>query len=63
MAEIKSAELDRQLPQAPEIERVVLSSMLLEKEAIGTAIEMISEECFYKPVNAALAHAGALSVC
>ena len=40
-------------PQAPEIERAVLSAMLLEREAIGKAIEMISDDtCFYKPEHA-----------
>ena len=40
-------------PQAPDIERAILGAMLLEKEAVGIAIEMLSREqdCFYKPVH------------
>ncbi|MFA6470460.1 MAG: replicative DNA helicase [Candidatus Latescibacterota bacterium] len=43
-------------PQAPEIERAVLGAMLLEKEAIGIAVEVIGkdEDCFYKPAHAAI---------
>ncbi len=43
-------------PQAPDMERAVLSAMLFEREAIGIAIETIgkAEDCFYKPANALL---------
>lgn len=43
-------------PQATEIERAVLGAMLLEKEAIGIAVEVIGkdEDCFYKPAHAAI---------
>ena len=45
--------IDHVPPQAPDIERAILGAMLLEKEAIGIAIEMLSREqdCFYKPVH------------
>ena len=52
MAEKNSSQLDRLPPQAPDIERAVLGAMLLENDAIGTAIELISDDTFYKPVNA-----------
>ena len=45
--------IDRDPPQSPDIERAVLGAMLLETQAIGSAIEMISgdEGCFYKPAH------------
>ncbi len=40
-------------PQAPDVERAVLSAMLFEREAIDIASESIGKvECFYKPANA-----------
>ncbi len=48
MAEKGSALTGANPPQAPEIERAVLGAMLLEKEAIGIAVEVIGkeEDCF-----------------
>ncbi len=54
MAEKNIGGLDRPPPQVPEIERAVLSEMFFEKEAIGIAIEMITEDCFYKPEYAVI---------
>jgi len=50
----KDASLGSTPPQAPEIERAVLGAMLFEREAIGTAIEIIgqTDDCFYKPSHA-----------
>lgn len=42
------------IPQAQEIERAVLGAMLLETSAIETAIELLTPESFYSPVNAIL---------
>jgi len=39
-------------PQALEVEQSVLGAMLLDKEAIGRAIEVIDDTCFYKPAHA-----------
>jgi len=38
-------------PQSPDIERAVLGAMLIDTDAIGRAIELITPEIFYKPVN------------
>ncbi|MFC1693035.1 replicative DNA helicase [Candidatus Latescibacterota bacterium] len=54
MAEKKSAGLDRLPPQSPDIERAVLSAMLLDKDAIGLAIEMGVGDSFYRPEHAAI---------
>jgi len=35
-------------PQAVEAEQSVLGSMLLSKEAIGKAVELLDESCFYR---------------
>ncbi len=45
--------IDREHPQAPDIERAVLGAMLLEQSAIGITIEMLSkeQEYFYKPAH------------
>lgn len=45
--------IDKVPPQTPDIERAVLGAMLLEHEAIGIAVEMLSKETdgFYKPAN------------
>jgi len=44
---------DRDHPQVPDIERAVLGAMLLDKEAIGIASEILAREddCFYKPAH------------
>ncbi|HUT63009.1 MAG TPA: replicative DNA helicase [Anaerolineae bacterium] len=46
--------MDRVLPQSPDIERAVLGAMLLEKKAIGTAIEIKLDDCFYKPAHSVI---------
>lgn len=38
-------------PQAVDVEMAVLGSMLLEKEAIAKAIEVLDETAFYKPAH------------
>lgn len=38
-------------PQAPDIERAVLGAMLIDTNAIGRAIMIVTPEIFYKPVN------------
>ena len=38
-------------PQALEVEQSVLGAMLLDREAIGRAIEVIDDSCFYKPAH------------
>lgn len=45
---------DKNPPQSPDIERAVLGAMLLDKEAIGTAVEVLSRDhdYFYKPAHA-----------
>jgi replicative DNA helicase len=50
MAE-KSASADRVPPQAQEVEQAVLGAMLLDREAIGKAIELLDESCFYNPAH------------
>ncbi|MGB2698117.1 MAG: replicative DNA helicase [Candidatus Zixiibacteriota bacterium] len=50
MAE-KSAPTDRVPPQAQEVEQAVLGAMLLDREAIGNAIELLDESCFYSPAH------------
>lgn len=44
---------EKNVPQSPDIERAVLGAMLFDKEAIGSAIEVLSRErnCFYRPAN------------
>jgi replicative DNA helicase len=39
-------------PQALDVEQSVLGAMLLDREAIGRAIEVIDDTCFYKPAHA-----------
>ena len=51
MAERPTGNLDRTPPQAPDIERAVLGAMLIDTDAIGRAIELVTPEIFYKPVN------------
>jgi replicative DNA helicase len=38
-------------PQAVDVEKSVLGAMLLEKEAVGLAIEMIDETIFYRDIH------------
>jgi replicative DNA helicase len=42
---------ERVPPQAIEVEQAVLGAMLLDREAIGKAIEIIDEECFYREAH------------
>ncbi|MEK6565500.1 MAG: DnaB-like helicase N-terminal domain-containing protein, partial [Bacteroidota bacterium] len=41
-------------PQAVDIEMAVLGAMLLEKEAIGKAFEVLNENVFYKPAHTSI---------
>lgn len=43
---------DRLPPQVVEVEQAVLGAMLLDKEAIGKAVEVLDESCFYKSSHA-----------
>lgn len=43
---------DRVPPQVVEVEQAVLGAMLLDKEAIGKAVEVLDESCFYKSSHA-----------
>lgn len=38
-------------PQAPEIEEAVIGAMLLEKNAVNDAIDILQPESFYKPAH------------
>lgn len=38
-------------PQAVDVEQAVLGAMLLDKEAIAKAIELLDESCFYKDTH------------
>jgi len=38
-------------PQAMDVEAAVLSAMLLEKEAIAKAVEVLDDSAFYKPAH------------
>ncbi len=51
MATTQQQLLEKVPPQSPEAEIAVLGSMLLEREAIGKAIELIDESAFYKESN------------
>lgn len=42
---------ERVPPQAVEVEMAVLGAMMLEKEAIGKALEYLDEACFYKDAH------------
>ncbi len=49
MADRKNSSQSARIPpQAIEVEQAVLGSMLLQKEAIGKAIEIIDKDCFYR---------------
>jgi len=52
MAEPTSKTSERVPPQSPEAEAAVLGSMLLEKEAIPRAIELLTKDAFYVGANA-----------
>jgi replicative DNA helicase len=43
-----SSQPERIPPQATEVEQAVLGAMLLQKEAIGKAVEIIDRDCFYR---------------
>jgi replicative DNA helicase len=45
----KVTSAERVPPQAQEVEQAVLGAMLLDREAIGRAIELLDESCFYSP--------------
>ena len=47
----RSIPIDRVPPQAQEVEQAVLGAMLLDREAIGKAIELLDESCFYSPAH------------
>lgn len=42
---------DRIPPQAIDVERAILGAMLLEKEAIAKAIELLDADCFYRDAH------------
>lgn len=44
-------ETERVPPQAQEVEQAVMGAMLLDREAIGKAIELLDESCFYNPAH------------
>ncbi len=49
MANRKSSSPSEKVPpQAVEVEQAVLGAMLLDKEAIGKALEIIDKDCFYR---------------
>lgn len=43
--------LERTPPQAVDVEQSVLGAMLMEKDAIGTAIEILGEDSFYRDTH------------
>ncbi|MGB8658220.1 MAG: replicative DNA helicase [Candidatus Zixiibacteriota bacterium] len=43
-----SSQSERIPPQAVEVEQAVLGAMLLDKDAIGKALEIIDKDCFYR---------------
>jgi replicative DNA helicase len=43
-----SSQSERIPPQAIDVEQAVLGAMLLQKEAIGKAVEIIDKDCFYR---------------
>ena len=51
MAAQTDTDMDRQPPQVIEIERAVLGAMLIDKSAIGKAIECLDETHFYKDAH------------
>ncbi|MFC2076098.1 replicative DNA helicase [candidate division KSB1 bacterium] len=51
MVKQNAASSDRKPPQASEAEAAVIGSMLLEKEAIPRAIEVVTDDAFYEGAN------------
>lgn len=52
MAQERTGEsAERLLPQAVEVEKAVLGAMLLSKEAVVEAIEVLDESCFYRDAH------------
>ncbi len=49
--EVIDVELERSLPQNPEAEIAVLGSMILDRVAIATAIQILEPSSFYKEAN------------
>lgn len=47
----KATTTERVPPQAQEVEQAVLGGMLLDREAISKAIELLDESCFYNPAH------------
>ena len=54
MVERITGTLERTPPQTSDIERAILGAMLIDRDAVGKAIELINEESFYKPVHQAV---------
>ncbi|MCC8146553.1 MAG: replicative DNA helicase [Bacteroidales bacterium] len=46
-----SEKVGKIMPQAPEVEKVVLATILLEKNMLDTARDILTEESFYDPYN------------
>ena len=42
---------DKMPPQAVEVEQAILGAMLLDREAIGKAVEILDEGCFYRDAH------------
>jgi replicative DNA helicase len=49
--QVKSPPTDRIPPQALEVERTVLGSMLIDGQAAAMALELLDESCFYMAAN------------
>lgn len=47
-------DLGRVQPQAPELERAILGALLVEREALDTALTVISSDMFYVKANAVI---------
>ena len=47
-------DLGRVQPQAPELERAILGALLIEREALDTALTVISSDMFYVKANAVI---------
>lgn len=47
-------EFERSIPQSREAEACVLGAMLMDREAIGQAIELLHEKCFYSEAHCRL---------
>ena len=46
--------IERMPPQAVEVEQAVLGAMLIDQRAIGRAIELLDEDCFYHTPHGAV---------